>query len=352
MDKNLFFGLLQVALGNKELLPIIPLPKEWISIYEESERQAITGVMLGGIEKLPKEQRPPTQLLLQWIGAGQVIERQGHLVNKAVAELQRLHDNHGVMSVVVKGQVVATYYPNPLERQAGDVDYYCDEYYFQRSIKAIRSSWDVEPDQESSNKHVHYEHDGVTYEGHFLLINLYGKKRDAYWNKLLMEDRKTMVDIDGVAICTLSPTLHVLYIFLHLYHHLLELGVGLRQFCDMAVMLRYAVVELPLLKESLKFLGMEKAYRACGSILVDHLGLKEERLGYVLDDTDRHYGKKILDVVMYRGNMGHYNKRNGYIGLKHKLESIIIKLAHFFKFWRLAPGYSCAWFLSEFLRKI
>ena len=352
MDKNLFFELLQVALRNKESLSQTPLPKEWITLYEESERQAITGVMLGGIEKLPKEQRPPTELLLQWIGMGQVIEQQGRHVNGAVAKLQKLHDEHGVKGVVVKGQVVAAYYPNPLERQAGDVDYYCDDNNYQKSVKAVTKIWGVEPEPEQSNKHVHYEHEGVTYEGHFLLANLYGKKRDAYWNKLLMEDRKTTVDIDGVAVSTLSPTIHVLYIFLHLYHHLLELGVGLRQFCDMAVMLRYADVKLPLLKDYLQTLGIEKAYRACGSILVDQLGLKEERLGYVLNETDRHYGKKMLDVVMYRGNMGHFNKRNGFSGLKHKLESTGIKLAHFLKFWQLAPGYSCGWFWSEFWRKI
>lgn len=352
MDKNLFFDLLQVALGNKESLSKTPHPKEWIALYEESERQAVTSVMLGGIEKLPKEQRPPTELLLQWIGAGQVIEQQGHHVNEAVAKLQRLHDEHGVKSVVVKGQVVASYYSNPLQRQTGDVDYYCDDNNFQKSLKAVTKKWGVEPKQEQSNKHVHFEHEDVTYEGHFLLANLYGKKRDAYWNKLMMEDRKTTVDINGVAVCTLSPSLHVLYIFLHLYHHLLELGVGLRQFCDMAVMLKYADVELHLLKEHLQYLGIEKAYRACGSILVDQLGLKEEKLGYVLNETDRHYGKKILDVVMCRGNMGHFNKRNGFSGLKQKLESMIIKLAHFLKFWQLSPRYSCGWFWSEFWRKI
>lgn len=349
---SLFFELLQVALGNKESLSKTPTPKEWTDLYYESERQAIIGVMLSGIEKLPKEQRPPSELLLQWIGMGQVIKQQGHRLNEAVAKLQRLHDEHGVKSIVVKGQVVAAYYPNPFGRQAGDVDYYCDENNFQKSIEAVRCAWNVEPEQEHSNKHVHYEKEGVAYEGHFLLTTLYGKERDLYWNKLLMEDRETTVDIDGVAVSTLSPTLHVLYIFLHLYHHLLELGVGLRQFCDMAMMLRFTDVELPLLREYLQSLGMEKAYRACGSILVAQLGLKDEELGYEPNVTDGENGKKILDVVMYRGNMGHYNKRNGFIGIKHKLESMGIKLAHFLKFWQLAPGYSCGWFWSEFWRKI
>ena len=35
-----------------------------------------------------------------------------------------------------------------------------------------------------------------------------------------------------------NQLLNVLYTFLHLYHHLVELGVGLRQFSDVAVLLK------------------------------------------------------------------------------------------------------------------
>ena len=81
--------------------------------------------------------------------------------------------------------------------------------------------------------------------------------------------------------------------------------------------------------------------------LVDQLGITEKELGYALTDTDRKYGKRILGVVMYRGNMGHYNKRTGFIGWKHKVESMGIKLAHFAKFAPLAPKYSCGWLMNE-----
>ena len=46
----LFFELLQVAVGNRERLSRVPTAVEWSDLYEESERQAVTGILLQGIE--------------------------------------------------------------------------------------------------------------------------------------------------------------------------------------------------------------------------------------------------------------------------------------------------------------
>lgn len=67
----LFFELLQIALGNRIRLSRVPTPEDWIGVYDESERQAVTGILLHGIERLPAEQRPSQDILLQWIGVGQ-----------------------------------------------------------------------------------------------------------------------------------------------------------------------------------------------------------------------------------------------------------------------------------------
>lgn len=354
MDSNLFFELLQLSFGNRETLSRVPTSKEWYAIYEESERQSIIGIMLKGLESLPQDQKPPKDLLLHWIGLGQMVEQHGKLVNEGVVSIKRLFETRKIQYIVVKGQAVASYYSEPLRRQPGDVDYYCDKANFDKSIKVVQECWGVEPKQGGSNKHVHYEKNGVTFEGHFLLTTLYNKKKDAYWDKILVEDEGAKVVIDNDVVRTLSPTLHVLFIFLHLFHHLLELGVGLRQFCDMAVMLHHchSEIDFETLRKHLNAFGLEKAYRACGSLLVYNLGLTEHELGYVLTANDRLYGDRMLDIVMYRGNMGHYNKWDGFSGVKHKLEAVGIKLIHFWKFGLLAPGYSCNWLWSEFWRKI
>ena len=64
---NLIIELLQVALDTRDKLSRAPNATEWGHLLTESQRQAILGVMLCGLEKLPKEQQPPQEILFQWI---------------------------------------------------------------------------------------------------------------------------------------------------------------------------------------------------------------------------------------------------------------------------------------------
>lgn len=80
--------------------------------------------------------------------------------------------------------------------------------------------------------------------------------------------------IGSTNVATIEPAVHALYVFLHLYHHLVEVGVGLRQFCDLAMLLKEDIDRNVLMKH-LKVLGMERAFRACGYILTEYLGMEK-----------------------------------------------------------------------------
>jgi len=69
---SFFLELLQVSLGAREELSQEPTNVEWQQIFNEAQRQAVTGVLVNGLEKLPDHQRLPKELLLQWIGLVQI----------------------------------------------------------------------------------------------------------------------------------------------------------------------------------------------------------------------------------------------------------------------------------------
>lgn len=350
---TLFFALLRDALWHTgQDIPTSLSDKEGEGVLSLAKQQTLPGLIIDALFRHNVKISQP--LVFESIGLLERIKQNNRLVNGGIARLNGLLAEQGVSYIIVKGQVVATYYPDPLLRQAGDIDFYCDEHYFAKARKLINEEWGINASAGGSDKHIEFSYKDVIYEGHFSLISLYSKRNNCYWQKILNEDKGMVVNIDGIDVKTLSPTLHALYIFLHLYHHLMELGVGLRQFCDWAMLLHACQkdIDQKQLRNHLQVLGMEKAYRACGSILVDYMGLPEKEFGYQLTYNDRKYGKKILDVVFYRGNMGHYNKRNGFSGWKHKIEAIGIKTSHFFKFMSLAPSYSCHWLWHEFRRKV
>ena len=356
---ELFFALLRDALWHDEINGVEFLPHELLKaesaeVLNLARKQAVFGLVVDALFR--NDVRISENHMLKCIRLLKIIKQQVKMINHGVIELHHLFSQEGIDYSVVKGQVIAAYYPDALLRYPGDIDYYCSSINFEKAQKVIEKRWGITFERQVSRKHVCFVHDDIIYEGHFALLTLYGKKERAYWNQLIDSDKGETVAVDGVEIRTFSPTVHTLYIFMHLYNHLIKLGVGLRQFCDLAVMLHYASkrIDMDVLRGHLKALSMEKAWCACGSILVDYLGLPESNLGYVLSDKDRKYGKRILDVVLYRGNMGHFEGKQLRIEKEWewKMKAVCIKLSHFMKFAPLAPSYSCGWLWYEFKRSL
>ena len=276
-------------------------------------------------------------------------------INVGLRRLKELFDERGIDFVVVKGQAVGAYYPDPTLRQAGDIDYYCDAQNFTKAQEAVSEAWGITADANGSLCHVHYDYKDVVYEAHFALTRFNIKKMDEYWQRLVDEDVNVNLNVnDDLNIRTLSPTLHAVYVFVHFYSHLIGRGAGFRQMCDLAVLLHTCRkdIDYDRLRKILRTLGLERAFRAIGSILTDSLGMPSEDLGYELVDKDRRYARRIFSIVRYRGNMGHYNKKSSDSGWLHNMEVAAIKISHFVKLWPLAPAYSCRWIAYELTKKL
>ena len=62
---NIFFELLQVSLGTRDKLSRMPSAAEWGRLFGEAERQAVAGLMLGGLERMLKTDdiHPPKSVI-------------------------------------------------------------------------------------------------------------------------------------------------------------------------------------------------------------------------------------------------------------------------------------------------
>lgn len=345
-----FVDILKYGLWRKHISSDIPVEVA-NTLMQDADRQTVAGIAFDALSEASV--RLEHTDVMKYFAMTQQIIQQNAKVNGQVKALAQLFDREGVDYCIVKGQVAAQCYPKPELRQPGDIDFFCDADNYQNAIEALKKGWGTEIDNSSSDHHVEFKHEGVLFELHFVLLNLYSDKRNDYWKKIIGQSAFHVIEIEGVPVRTLSPTLHSLYVFLHLYHHLMELGVGLRQFCDWAMILHHDYQEISHdeLRRHLHELGMERAYRACGCILVDRLGLPANEFSYELDERDHRYAEKILDVVLYRGNMGKYNKSSNFHGWRHNIESTGIKLSHYMKFKSLAPEYSWDWLIYELKRK-
>ena len=176
-----------------------------------------------------------------------------------------------------------------------------------------------------------------------------------YWDQLLSSTPYSAINIGSTSVPILNPTLNVLYTFLHLYHHLVELGVGLRQFCDVLQLLHHYCTEIdrPLLAVHLDNMGFRHAFCAIGYILVHRLGLPEEEFPLPLSAHHEKYEHRIMDIVFTGGNFGKYISTTAVrSGWRYNIEAIARKLKHYILFRQLSPREILFTLLKELPQKI
>lgn len=333
---GLFFELLQVAIENRERLSSVPFAKEWAEIYGESERQAVTGLLLHGIERLPAEQRPSQAILLQWIGIGQMIEQRNHVMDERCVDLLGKLTDYGLRGTILKGQGIAQLYDEYLQslRQSGDIDVYVDcgqkkALEFAQSFGQDKIEWDY--------KHLHLNvWDDTQVEMHYrveVLLNLWKNWKLQKWFKEhengifnLNFNLNTNFTNDTNGLVTPTVEFNVFYILLHIYRHFLYEGVGLRQIVDYYFVLRTVPSEGGMANEyvdAVRKFGMERFAKGLMWVMHEALGMPAE---WMLWEPDQKEGEYILKQVMKGGNFGYYDER-----LKHggeKFGAVMAILTH------------------------
>ena len=328
-----FFALLRNALwGAGEELPASLTASELNEIMRLAEEQAVTGLVADAVirNNIKIGKSAPIKLF----ALSQQIKTANISLNKEIVEFARLMDDNNNDYVIVKGQTVAALYPNPYSRMLGDIDFYTKDY--KRTADIINKEWKIVLPDKYIDKDAPFTYNNVLYESHRTLLEFGSKKHQQYWEQLI-ETPPYFVDVDGVQVKTLEPTLYAVYVFLHLFFHFIREGVGLRQFCDWAMVLNVwkDKIDNEKLQEILHNLGMEKAYCVFGYVLLEKLGL--DYFPIEISEKDRVKGKKILKDILRVGNFGKYGRRNKKRKWSYKMETMRLTFRNVFKYYSLAP---------------
>lgn len=131
--EDLFFELIQIAIGNRVCLSHSPTAEEWKLLYDMAKKQSLVGVCFAGVQKLQAQrQEPPEMLYLTWMGMAAKIQQRNEVVNRQCVDLQKRLSDDGLRCSILKGQGVGALYnvnanPNAnlaLLRLSGDIDVY------------------------------------------------------------------------------------------------------------------------------------------------------------------------------------------------------------------------------------
>lgn len=334
---NLLYLLLQKSFGYSSL-PFKSLSHtEYVSLMSLARKQTVDGMIAGVLIR--------EKVLLDRIDAFKVftlserIRLLNEKVSKELTAISKLLSDNAIPHLIFKGQTISTLYPHRQERLPGDIDFYVDKKHFDRAKTLIMAEWGVKLDAEDSKQHYSFTHNNVLFELHYNMMHFFSSANQQYWDNILAANKPVMVKICNTDIPTLAPTLNLLYTFLHMYHHLVELGVGFRHFCDLICLLQHYHKDInrTLLDKHLTELGFRKAFIAIGWILVDKFSLPKEMFPIELEKKERKYVKRILKIVLAGGNFGKDNVPEGFrSGNIYFIRAFFRKINHYRLFWKLS----------------
>lgn len=308
---NLFYELVKVALGNNSVLSRIPSDAEWHNLYKICQEQCITGVVFEALDRLSKQgQKPPLDLLYQWICDAELIKQQNLIVNRRCVEISRMFAEAGFKTCILKGQGNALLYPNPLSRTSGDIDIWVDA---DKNLidEFVRNRFS---NIKGGRMHIEFPvFDDVAVEVHYIPRYMYAPKHDrrlqTFFREKAKEQFRNQVVLEGVEDMCAVPTVafNLIQQLSHMMSHFMGEGIGLRQFIDYYYVLRQFRDESLEFRVRLREMGLLKFAQGVMWIEKELLGLEDE---YLIVEPSERIGHAIQQTIEEGGNFGHHSSLN------------------------------------------
>lgn len=313
---EVFFELLQVALGRRDKFSRAITADEWRALFDMAQKQAVVGVCRAGLMRLPAEQWPPRGVVLEWEAACSRIEQRNRTVNEATAFVAFRFGYWGFRTCILKGQGNAVAYPDPMARTPGDIDVWLDGGCWRIIHFAVR---------DSVGGKIYYHHiewnwcGDVPVEVHYrpsFMFNPIHNHRLQKWFRMNFDAcQANKIDLPEGAGSVVVPTFefNVVFQLAHMFNHFLHKGVGLKQFVDYYY----------LLVTNRERLMADERVRAELEATISRFGLYDfsravmwvmERV-FMLDRDcmisvpDERLGRLLVDEIMLGGNFGKYDTR-------------------------------------------
>lgn len=330
---------------------------DWDMLYRLAEEQSVMGLVAAGIENLPASERPPKEVVLQFVGLTFQLEQRNKAMNTFVAKLMERLRAEDIYAILVKGQGIAQCHEKPLWRACGDVDLLLSESNYERAKELLCPlATDVE------TEYTHFKHQGMTIDG--WVVELHGtlhSRLSKRVDRLIDEVQKDVFyggnvrswDNSGTQVFLPSPDNDVIFVFTHILHHFFFEGIGLRQICDWCRLLWTYKDSLnhKLLESRIRKMGLMSEWKAFAAFAVKWLGMPVEAMP-LFEDTDNHNvnldkkADKICKFVLEVGNFGHKQRRDysGMSYLKRKFVSVWGRLSDMLRHFKIFPQDSIRFF--------
>ena len=276
---------------------------KWPLVWHEAYVQAVTLLAFSG----SAPQNCNEQFLYKMRSKLQSDVRSVIHVNKEHIRLHKIMTEAGIPYVILKGAASAAYYPDPLMRVMGDVDFLVNECDVEKTCVALEKNGFTRNPKEHE-KHIVYFDDAGNFELHTTPAGVPKGAEGDNVRKLLKDiirDSRPRETAFGTIVVP-SDFHHGLVILLHTCCHFTSEGIGLRQLCDWAVFVsRFSDDEFcRLFKDKLESVGLWRFAQVLTQVCTETVGLPERSF-------TGNYHKGLIDDftadIFKSGNLGQKN---------------------------------------------
>lgn len=324
-----FFQLVRLSIGTTDHFVGSLSIDEWRQLFEMSKKQSLAGVCFEGIQRLSADQFHDEDLTMDWMGESVKIARRNKKLDQQVATVTKRLEQSGFGCCLLKGQGNALTYPNPSSRTPGDIDMWVrksgvgsESKGKEKEIKEIINF--VRKNSSHKTKAAYHHIEGLSYEGteveihyrpHFMQNLIHNTRLQQYFQEHTAEQFRHYVEIGGKQVAVPTEEFNIVFQLSHIYQHLFNEGIGLRQIIDYYYLLKQYAISAEESnvdwKSLLSHLGLLHIASALMWILTEKLGMDKN---WMIVEPDERRGKFVLKEILLGGNFGKFDERNAKYG--------------------------------------
>ena len=282
----------------------------WQKILVLSTLQRTTALIADSIQKLPELCLPPREMYLKLILQTEEIERSNARINKALQDISADYAALNCAFILLKGQGLALNYPNPMHRTPGDLDIFLYRGGDYERVKEWVTAKGY-PQEPESLKDLGFTRDDVHIENHRYISIIENRK----YNNLLKQKVKNVLasenlnlqKIGEAEVMLLPPYFDAFFVFIHMFHHFVHLGVGIRQLCDWLLLLHrhHDAIDKAVFESLLDEFSLRKAASVFANAAIKYLDTPETLFPFELN-ADTVYSDIVMEDILDAGHFGYF----------------------------------------------
>lgn len=316
---ELFFELIQVALGVRVCLSHSPTAGEWKLIYDIAKKQSLVGVCFAGVQKLVDSEKEDycgmnEMQYLTWMGMAAKIQQKWEQHEAFIGRLAGFYEKQGIDMMLLKGYGLSLNYPEAKLRNPGDVDVFLSESCsngsnssngsipaWKKADDAVRKELGVEVRNDCEH-HTKFEIDGISVENHYDFVNTRIRRSSQKLERVfkeLAQDKSNVIEVRGQKVILPSDKLNAIFLLRHCAGHFASEGITMRNVLDWGLFVQSAkYLDWEWLWQLAKEYNMHRFLACLNMICVEELGL--EGLGFKVYGlwTDSHKFKRLKARVL------------------------------------------------------